>query len=681
MMEEGTLAATQRATPSIAHPRGIELTPEPASEQRLVGWLFAGTGLALFAAMGLLGLTMRLTQADLLDVSPEWFYRLMTLHGAGMLAGALLAMMGGLWFAVRTVAPLSLGRMLVSYAMIVGAAVAIVVAVVIGGFATGWTFLSPLPFDSAGQWGTWATATFLGGMTLLGVGFFVYCIDVLGAVTTAHGGFLRSLGVRFLFGQDPDAPPPQVIAATAVTAQGILASAVGTTIVIALIGRTIDSGMTLDALWAKNLTYFFGHSVANLIIYLAAGMIYVLLPRYAGRPWKATKPLAAGWVATLILVTTAYSHHLYMDFVQPEAAQVISLAASSAAALPVAVVTIYTGMMLVWGSRYRWTLASVLIYLGFAGWAIGGAGAVIDSLIPVNVRFHNTLWVPAHFHTYLMMGVMVWVMAFLAYLLERAAGRPASRAATIAAPTAMVIGGYGLVGAWYASGALGIPRRFAVHPDGTVAYSVVASLFVIVFALGFLALLAEFASLGRDGLRRRRLGSPIPAAHPGIAGASPEAEPGLAPPLDTPTQIGAAVAVAMTATFAFLPGVRDASEVSTQFHHLAHAVQFLSGLALGAAVVSSPGVFKRLAAVPWFTNLGLFASIAAPAAMLLLMVPSVYGNIEANETLHAAYHAGIFALGLLTGAGASLVGRTSGRLVMVVGVGMGLMYAAGVTGG
>lgn len=681
MMEEGTLAATERATPSIAHPRGIELTPEPASEQRLVGWLFAGTGLALFAAMGLLGLTMRLTQADLLDVSPEWFYRLMTLHGAGMLAGALLAMMGGLWFAVRTVAPLSLGRMLVSYAMIVGAAVAIVVAVVIGGFATGWTFLSPLPFDSAGQWGTWATATFLGGMTLLGVGFFVYCIDVLGAVTTGHGGFLRSLGVRFLFGQDPDAPPPQVIAATAVTAQGILASAVGTTIVIALIGRTIDNGMTLDALWAKNLTYFFGHSVANLIIYLAAGMVYVLLPRYAGRPWKTTKPLAAGWVATLILVTTAYSHHLYMDFVQPEAAQVISLAASSAAALPVAVVTIYTGMMLVWGSRYRWTLASVLIYLGFAGWAIGGAGAVIDSLIPVNVRFHNTLWVPAHFHTYLMMGVMVWVMAFMAYLLERAAGRPASRAATIAAPTAMVIGGYGLVGAWYASGALGIPRRFAVHPDGTAAYSVVASLFVIVFALGFLVLLAEFASLGRDALRRRRLGSPIPAAHPGIAGASPEAEPALAPPLDTPTQIGAAVAVAMTATFAFLPGVRDASEVSTQFHHLAHAVQFLSGLALGAAVVSSPGVFRRLAAVPWFTNLGLFASIAAPAAMLLLMVPSVYGNIETNETLHAAYHAGIFALGALTGAGASLVGRTSGRLVMFVSVGMGLMYAAGVTGG
>ena len=56
--------------------------------------------------------------------------------------------------------------------------------------------------------------------------------------------------------------------------------------------------------------------------------------------------------------------------------------------------TIYTGMMLVWGSRYRWTLASMLLYLGFAGWAIGGTGAVIDSLIPINFVFHNTLWVP-----------------------------------------------------------------------------------------------------------------------------------------------------------------------------------------------------------------------------------------------------------------------------------------------
>ena len=664
--------------PGIAHPDGERLHPAPGREERIVGWLCAGTGLALFAVMGLLGLTMRLTQADAIGVSPEWFYRLMTLHGAGMLAGALLAMMGALWYVLRATARLGFGRMLVSYSAIVFGAVGVVVAVVFGGFATGWTFLSPLPFESAGQWDTWATVVYLGGLMLVGIGFFVFCIDVLATVTTAYGGFGRALGVRFLLGRDDDPPPPQVIAATAVSTQGLLASVVGTTILVALLGKTIDAGTTLDALWAKNLTYFFGHSVANLIIYLAAGMIYVLLPRYAGRPWKTTKPLAVGWLATLLLVTTAYSHHLYMDFVQPGAAQVISTVSSSAAALPVAVVTIYTGMMLVWGSRYRWTLASLLIYLGFVGWAIGGMGAVIDSVIPVNLRFHNTLWVPAHFHTYLMLGVIFWLMAFVVHLLERAAGRPASSRMTALSVGAMVLGGYGLVGAWYVSGALGVPRRFAVHPPDTEVYSAVASVFVALFAVGFLLLLAEAARLGLEAHRRRARPAAV-RTMPSAVEAAAKPRGASRPALTTPLQVSIAVAVAVAATFVFLPEISDASEVNDQFHHLAHTAQFLSGAALGLAIGSAPAVFRRL--VPRWSGSAIAVVILAPAAMLLLMVPAIYGSLEGNDTTHGLYHLGITALGGLTGVAAALLGTVAGRLLVMLSVGMGLMYAAGVTGG
>lgn len=677
---EAHAAAATPADLATAHPDGAALMPEPGRDARVVAWLCVGTGLALFAVMGILGLLMRLTQADAIGISPEWFYRLMTLHGAGMLAGAMLAMMGALWFVVRPVAPLSYGRMLVSYASVVLGAVAVVVAVIIGGFATGWTFLSPLPFLAAEQWSTWAALVFFGGLSLVGIGFFVFCIDVLAAVTRAHGGFTGALGLGIFRGEEP--PPPQVVGATAITTQGLLASVVGTTILFALIGRAIDSEVALDALWAKNLTYFFGHSFANLIIYLAAAMLYVLIPRYAGRPWKTTKPIVIAWVATLVLVTTAYSHHLYMDFVQPEAAQVISLVASSAAAVPVAVVTIYTGMMLVWGSRYRWTLASVLFYLGFAGWAIGGMGAVIDSLIPVNIRFHNTLWVPAHFHTYLMMGVILWVMALLASLLERAAARTASKLATFAAPAAMVVGGYGLVAMWYASGALGVPRRYAVHSTlfpGSEGYSVAASAFAIVFALGFLVLLAEFARLARDGLRRRKAERGRGAAvAPQIAGAAPEATPLPRPPLTSPLQITLAVAAAVAASFVMLPDLVDASEASVQFHHLAHAAQFFLGAAVGCALASSPAIFRRF--VGW-SNLALAVVVLAPAAMLLLMVPAVYAEFEGDEALHVAYHDLVIVLGFASGFSAALLGRVTGRLLIVLSVGMMLMYAAGVTGG
>jgi cytochrome c oxidase subunit 1 len=659
----------------IGRPRGAALPTEQERQGTTVGWLFAGTGLALFATMGLLGLTMRLAQADAISISADWFYRVMTLHGAGMLTGAMLAMMGGLWFVLRPSVRLGYGRMLVAYAAMLSGAVAVVVAVVFGGFAAGWTFLSPLPFSSAGQWSTWATATFLAGLTLVGVGFFIYCIDLLSSITATFGGLGRSLGIPFLFGREDEAPPPQVIAATAVTTQGLLASAVGTTILLALLGRTIADTTAIDALWAKNLTYFFGHSFANLIIYLAAGMIYVLLPRYAGRPWKTTKPIVVGWLATLLLVTTAYSHHLYMDFVQPEWAQVVSTASSSAAALPVAVVTIYTGMMLVWGSRYRWTLASVLVYLGFAGWAIGGAGAVIDSVIPINLRFHNTLWVPAHFHTYLMLGIVLWMFAFLAHLLERAADRAASRMATIVAPAAMLLGGYGLVGVWYVSGALGIPRRYAIHLPGTDGYSVVGSIFVVIFALGFLVLLAEFFTLGRDALRRR--GTPARQA-PAFAGGAPEPPLALSPPFG-PLGMLIAVAVAVASIFTLLPEIVEASEASDQYHHLAHAVEFLMGMALGMAMFSAPALFERFA--PRWSGVGLAAVIAIPALMLLAMIPDVYESLESNERAHALYHGGLICLGLITGMGAALQGRVVGRILLVLSVGMMLMYAAGVSGG
>ncbi|HET7744829.1 MAG TPA: cbb3-type cytochrome c oxidase subunit I, partial [Gaiellaceae bacterium] len=308
---------------AVAHPRASELgIARPRLDERRVAYAFAGTGIAVFAVMGLVGLTLRLTQADVLGVSPTWFYRLLTLHGAGMLTGALMVMMGALWYVVRPSVPLSVGRMVVSYCSIVLGAVLVIVATVGGGFGTGWTFLSPLPFHPAGQWQTWATATFLVGLLLVGVGFFVFCLDVTMRVTETYGGLQRSLGIAFLRGKDESPPPPQVFAAIVVSLEGLLASAAGTTIVVALLGRTMDSGMQLNALWAKNLTYFFGHSIANLIIYLAAGMVYVLLPRYAGRPWKTTKPIVVAWLFTLLFVTTAYSHHLYMDFVQPGGLQI-----------------------------------------------------------------------------------------------------------------------------------------------------------------------------------------------------------------------------------------------------------------------------------------------------------------------------------------------------------------------
>ena len=676
---------------AVLHPRAVESAAQPRTVERRVGLLYVGTGVAVFAVMGVFGLVMRLTQATVLDISPAWFYRLMTVHGAGMLTGALLAMMGALWFVLRETVPLRAARALASYLSILVGALCVIVAVLVGGFAAGWTFLTPLPFHPAGQWSTWATMLYLVGLLLVGVGFFVFCADVLATTTTTYGGLARTLGIPFLRGKDDSPPPPQAIAAVVVSIDGLLASAVGATIICALLGRSYDASVALDPLWAKNLTYFFGHETANLIMYLAAGAVYVILPRYAGRPWKTTKPVVAGWLATLVFLVSAYSHHLYMDFVQPEWAGIISTISSSAAALPVAVVTIYTGTMLVWGSRYRWTLASTLLYLGFAGWAIGGTGAVIDSVIPLNFRFHNTDWVVAHFHTYLLLTVIFWAFAFLAHVLERDAGRTAPPAATAFAVGAMVLGGYGLTGTWFVAGALGIPRRYATQPPGTSGYSLAGSIFAMIFALGFLVLVHQFVSLARAAFGEMRYVTVVRKdawsgrryharreREPRSEDAAPApAEEPYRLPLASPAQLAAGVAASVVGVAAFFPQVVHASETSARYHHLDHAAQFFLGVAVGVTVASFPAVASRLRGR---FDFGLAAVVGVPALMLLVMVPRFYEPLDSHPVYHALYHVGMAALGVVVGLGTAQLGLVTGRIAIVLSIGMALMFS-GTAGG
>lgn len=668
----------------VLHPHAATFTVDARRLERLVGLVFAASGLALVLLMGVLGLVMRLTQATVIGLSPGWFYRLLTLHGVGMITGVLLVMMGAVWYVLRETVPLRAGRAFASYALIMAGAVCVLVATLIGGFGAGWTFLPPLPFYPAGQWSTWSESVFFVGNLLVGLGFFVYCLDVLEQTTARYGGLARALGWHYLRGRET-APPPQVIAATVVAIDGLLSMAAGMAIVLGLLGRTYDATVGFDALVAKNLVYFFGHSIANLAIYLAAAAVYVLIPRYAGRPYKTTKVFVGGWAGSLIFIATAYSHHLYMDFVQPEWAQVVSEVTSYGALIPVAVITIYSMTMLVWGSHYRWTLASTLLYVGLAGWAIGGVGAVIDSIIPINFRLHNTAWVVAHFHTYLILCVVLWAFAFLAHLLERNADRTTSRGGRIWTITLILVGGYGLTGTWFVEGMLGVPRRYAIQPPGTAGYSLAGSIFALLLALGFLSLCLQLVPLARAAWERRHYmlvahtdswtGTSYQArvTRPHEVPAPLVSSPDTGVPLESRAQLGLGAASCVVGLAAFFPQVVDASETSVRYHHLDHAGHFFLGLMVGLLVGSLPAVSRRLGERP---TLGLVAVIAAPTLMMLVMVPRFYEPLESHPLEHALYHLAMAALGLVTGLGATRLGRVSGRFAAFLAVGMVVMFAA-----
>jgi len=469
---------------------------------RRIMWAFVVTGLAVFVLMLLVGITMRASQANWIALGPGQFYSFMTLHGSGMIVAMATCGMGLLWYVMRQDAKLSEGVAWTSLVLIVAAVIAVLASVVVGRFGAAWTVLYPLPFIGT-TWPQWATGAFLVGYALFTIGWLIWCVQMLGCALQLNGGFRGALGIDYVFrpaafaagGGKP--PSPQSLAALVAGVDGTLTGVAGMLIGTALLAHLFDPKVLLDPLWAKNVTYFFGHALANLTIYLAVAAIYVGLPWYTNRAYHSSQPLVIAWWGTLLFVAIAYFHHLYMDFVQFRPLQYIGEAASYLAALPVAVVTVFGSLTLVYRSRMRWTMGSMFLFAGLIGWIVGGIGAVLDATIPFNLNLHNTLWVPAHFHTYLLEGVVLFIIGWVFMLLEE--GRSPTPAFVKWLTAIGVFGGGAvfLLGL-YVAGAAGVPRRYAIEPapgPEIASWSTIGALLVLV---GVLVAIVDMVRLARS---------------------------------------------------------------------------------------------------------------------------------------------------------------------------------------
>ena len=467
-------------------------------ERRVVLAYLAVTGLVLVLMM-IAGLLMRLSQAEWITLPPQWFYRVLTLHGVGMVGIAGVAGAGIMWYFLRQYVELSLALAWTTLGLVLLGVTLIILSILAGGFAGAWTFLYPLPAHSQGMWGPRGATGFLGGLLVVGVGFLLFYLDSARAIMKRYGGLGRGLGWPQLFGRnDGNAPPPAVIASTMVlivNTLGITAGAV--VLVMSLINLHVPS-VAVDPLLAKNLIYFFGHVFINATIYMAVIAVYHLLPRFTGRPWpSSTKAFLGAWTASTLMVIIVYPHHLLMDYSQPVWLHVTGQVISYTSGLPVLVVTAYGAIVNVHRSGIRWDLTSGLLFLGTFGWAAGIIPAMIDATISVNLVMHNTLWVPGHFHFYLLLGMMAMALGFMNWMARTYGGR-AEGPIGLALLWVYGLGGLGLAGMFLLAGRDSVPRRFAVHLEPWVANGRIASLFAVLVLLATTMLVSRFiTSLGR----------------------------------------------------------------------------------------------------------------------------------------------------------------------------------------
>jgi cytochrome c oxidase subunit 1 len=453
--------------------------------------LWAWTVPVLFLVLVLLGLTMRLNQATVINIDADLFYAVMTLHGLGMAGTAFVAGFAGVTYLLTRYVRVNLAIMWTMYVLTVLGVVGLVIACLIGRFGPGWYLLYPLPFFANGVWPDWALGLGVLSLIVLGVAWLLGQVDLFRALIAKYG-LTNSLAWQYLWKESTgrvEIPPIVLISMAACLVPGILTTIDGAVLLMLYLFKWFSPSLALDPLLLKNMVFLWGHTLVNITMYLGLAMVYELLPKYSGRPWKTNTVVAISWNAVMLFVLLAFFHHLYMDFAQPNSLQYIGQAASYLSAVPATVVTVFGVISQVYGSGMRWRFAPLCFYLGTIGWVIGGLAAVVDSTIHVNSAFHNTLWVPAHFHTYFLVGYFLMLWGFL-YDFSGSTREKLAKAGL----ALVIVGGYGFLFMFYLGGTFGVPRRYAAYdaiPLASLAASsqriaLIASAFVVVLIIGLL---------------------------------------------------------------------------------------------------------------------------------------------------------------------------------------------------
>ncbi|ADJ29747.1 cbb3-type cytochrome c oxidase subunit I [Nitrosococcus watsonii] len=447
-------------------------------------------GFLVFLLMMLAGATLRAAQGNMAPIGADVFYQFMTVHGAGMVGTAAIGGMAVLWYFLRQYVPLSTKIFWLNFGIFLTGVVIILGSIFLGKYGGAWTFLYPLPGISMGAWSTGAAAAFLLGLLIIGTGFLILLLDFGRAILSSYGSLGRALGLPQLFGKEPLDPyhPATVVAGTMVLIVDFIGIAAGAVVLVMMLVNLYNPEFKPDALLVKNLIYFFGHVIINVAIYSAVAAIYELLPRFTGRPYKTSKVFYAAWFAIVFMVMSVYPHHLYMDFPMPGWAMVGAQVLSYSSGLPVMVVTGYGALMLVYRSGIQWNTSAKLLMLSIFGWAAGGIPAVVDSMVDFNRVLHNTMWVPGHFHFYLLLGVLPMIFGFTFYLLNGANGSQGEKPPLIEQLGfySFVGGALLFVGGFLTSGANGVPRRWAVHLEEWVPYAQWSTWGAILVILGVL---------------------------------------------------------------------------------------------------------------------------------------------------------------------------------------------------
>lgn len=387
-------------------------------------------------------------------MTAKQYNQAMTFHGAIMVFMVIIpgipAFLGNLML------PLQLGakdvafprlNLLSWYCLMVGATVAFI-SLIYHGSDTGWTFYTPYSIDTDNGT-TWMVA----GAFIMG---FSSILTGLNFIVTTHT--LRAPGMTFF------RMPLFVWALYSTAVLQVLATPVlAITLLLLIAERTMGVGifdpkLGGDPVLFQHFFWFYSHPAVYIMILPAMGVVSELITTFSRKTIFGYKAIAFSSIGIAAVSFFVWGHHMFVSG-QSEVAGVLFSFITMLVGVPTAIKTFNWTATLYKGSI---NFASPMLYaFGFLFlFTIGGVTGIILATTAMDVHFHDTYFVVAHFHYVMVGGTLMAIMGGIYYWFPKIFGTMYNEFWARITFVLIFVGFNVTFFPQFILGAMGMPRRY-----------------------------------------------------------------------------------------------------------------------------------------------------------------------------------------------------------------------------